>query len=449
MLKEVSISNFKSLKNVTIKFGQMAFFCGPNACGKSNLAEAFDFISQVFRNGLQHAVAEKGGFYNICFRHRRRTKGSIYFRIVSESKGARGERAVLEVTFAIKARTEAIRAEFVVESEEYFLSVYGAESSQKTIPGLSEATDESEESTNIHITRTSSEYVATSSNPNHERFAEYFGFRNLSALNSMLSELFVKPIAQQLLLTSSYGLPFNMMRRLRRSLRDLDGLRVFQLNPRTARQAGTPSVLGGLGRHGENLPVVVDTFLRKSTLTRRLLSWMKDVIPDLLTLDSGYTETKQIGLFLHEQGFGLPWYAEDLSDGTIMTLGLFICLLEPTYRTVLIEEPENSLHPWILKRFLDRCREVSQQRQILITTHSPLVVAAAEPEELFLMERRDGLTEIFAATDADPALSTVINKQMLDLGEYWLSGGLGAVPQPSDDIDEQIENDNPESEASE
>lgn len=435
MLKEVTISNFKSLKNVRVRLGPIAFFCGPNASGKTNLAEAFDFLSHVFRNGLQYAVAEKGGYYNICFRRKRRTKSSIAFRVISESKLQNERRSVLEVAFAIKARTQAIGAEFVVESEEYKFLIQGRESRQASI--FKESSSPGGD-VFIQIKRTGESYVATSSAPGHESFREYFGFKDLDSLNSFLTDFFT-PSSQQLLLSPAPGLRVSWLGRLRRNLRDLEGLRVFQLNPRTARQAGTPSVIGGLGRHGENLPVAVATFLKKKHLLERLLSWTRDVVPALDALESGYTETKRIGLFLHERGFGAPWYAEDLSDGTIMSLALFICLLEPRHRTVLIEEPENSLHPWILKRFLDRCREVSQERQILITTHSPLVVATAEPEELFLVERRIGETEIIPAITREPALSTVIKKDLLDLGEYWVSGGLGAIPEPPEETEQEGE----------
>ncbi|MGA2030215.1 MAG: AAA family ATPase, partial [Verrucomicrobiota bacterium] len=87
-----------------------------------------------------------------------------------------------------------------------------------------------------------------------------------------------------------------------------------------------------------------------------------------------------------------------------------------------------TLHPWILKKFLERCREQSSRRQIFITTHSPLVVAESKPEELYLMERQDGISRIGRAIDREADLSKIINEDFLDLGKYWLSGGIGAVP---------------------
>lgn len=163
----------------------------------------------------------------------------------------------------------------------------------------------------------------------------------------------------------------------------------------------------------------------------QLQLWIKGVIPDLDYLKSDYTETKQLGLFLQEQGVGAPWYAEDLSDGTLMSIALFIAILDRRNKCVFIEEPENSLHPWILRKFLECCREVSSaNRQILVSTQSPIVVALATPENLFLIEKNAGRTSISSALSVEPNLNKIIRNDFLDLGEYWLSGGLRAVPQP-------------------
>src|SRR5215475_13356394 len=119
MFTEIDIENFKSLHDVTIPFRRLSYFCGPNASGKSNFAEALDFISNVFRNGLQHAVAEKGGFYYMCFRRMRRTKGAIGFRISGEERLTKQVSVQYETKFSFKTRTESIRSQYLVHTEEY------------------------------------------------------------------------------------------------------------------------------------------------------------------------------------------------------------------------------------------------------------------------------------------------------------------------------------------
>jgi predicted ATPase len=424
VLTRISIENFKSIKNAEVSLRPISIFCGPNASGKTNFAEAIDFLSHVFREGLQYAVAEKGGFYNISFRKVRRTKRAITFTVAGERPLSDSEMGRYEITFSIKALTEAIRAQFVVESEEYFFAVEGR--SDSTLLAA------------MRISRVDEKYEIKTEERTPADFTRLFGTPSGASLKKVLEEIF-KPQPQQLLLGTARNFSWSTLVGLRRIAGDLDGLRVFQINPRTARQPGTPSVERGMGRHGENLPVALDSFLSRRKLWRRLLTWTRDVVPSLGGWQTRYTETRQVGLFLQEQGFGAPWYSDDLSDGTIMSMALFMCLLEPTHRVVLIEEPENSLHPWALRRFLDRCREVSHERQIIITTHSPLVVSAAQPNELFLIERPKGETEITPAIERYPNLSAIIKKSALELGEFWLSGGIGAVPEPQEGVGEEAE----------
>ncbi len=121
MLTRFFVDNFKSLKDVSIELPDMGFFCGPNASGKSNLAESFDFVSQVFRNGLSYAVAEKGGFYNMCFRKQRRARGAIHFRITGTSRIRFPMKldVTYDISFSLQTKTEEIRSEFYVEEEAY------------------------------------------------------------------------------------------------------------------------------------------------------------------------------------------------------------------------------------------------------------------------------------------------------------------------------------------
>ena len=123
---------------------------------------------------------------------------------------------------------------------------------------------------------------------------------------------------------------------------------------------------------------------------------------------------------------------------TLISIALFLAVLDKRHSTVLIEEPENSLHPWIIKTFLDCCKEQTAHKQILLTTKSPIVVAASSPESLFLIERVFGETRLTPATEREPNLQQIINSDFLDLGEYWLSGGLRAVPTTSASNDAEI-----------
>src|SRR3712207_1270278 len=83
-LLRLEIHNYKSLRNVAIEPTPLAVFVGPNGAGKTNLADALDFLAHAYRWDLESAVAQKGGYENICYRDSRRSKDPIQFRIVTE-----------------------------------------------------------------------------------------------------------------------------------------------------------------------------------------------------------------------------------------------------------------------------------------------------------------------------------------------------------------------------
>ena len=70
----LSIKNYKSLRNIQLQPGPLTVVIGANASGKSNLADFFDFLSDLYRHGLAVAVARKGGYENIAFRKVRRSR---------------------------------------------------------------------------------------------------------------------------------------------------------------------------------------------------------------------------------------------------------------------------------------------------------------------------------------------------------------------------------------
>ena len=88
--------------------------------------------------------------------------------------------------------------------------------------------------------------------------------------------------------------------------------------------------------------------------------------------------------------------ASSLSNGTLRFLALAVLALDPEFGGLLcMEEPENGIHPSRIPQMLSLVRSLSEDmeeasvasspiRQIIINTHSPLVVAElTDPELLF------------------------------------------------------------------
>jgi predicted ATPase len=110
---------------------------------------------------------------------------------------------------------------------------------------------------------------------------------------------------------------------------------------------------------------------------------------------------------------------DQLSEGLVYWLAFAILPYAQPRSLLLIEEPENGLHPSRIAEVMRILREVAKTTQILIATHSPLVINELKPEEVTLLTR-----DLERGTIATPIAETTAFKareKVYALGELWLS----------------------------
>lgn len=105
-----------------------------------------------------------------------------------------------------------------------------------------------------------------------------------------------------------------------------------------------------------------------------------------------------------ERGRREPIRASGVSDGHLQLLTLLTALFaEPRERRPLImfDEPETSLHPWALAVFAEAVKEATGNfgRQVIIATHSPVLISQFEPHEVIAAELKDGRTTLTRVSD--------------------------------------------------
>lgn len=94
-----------------------------------------------------------------------------------------------------------------------------------------------------------------------------------------------------------------------------------------------------------------------------------------------------------DKNFSKSLYMHQLSEGTLRFLWLITLLQSPDLTTVtLIDEPEVSLHPELLRLLADVMREASQRTQLIVATHSDRLIRFLKPEEVLVCDVEDGLT---------------------------------------------------------
>ena len=131
------------------------------------------------------------------------------------------------------------------------------------------------------------------------------------------------------------------------------------------------------------------------------------------------------GLYFQLRGSKQLVPAAQASDGALLILGYLAVLFSPSPpRLLLIEEPENGIHPKRLKMVLEILREIVSEQpstQVVLTTHSPYAVDLLKPEEVTLCTKgSDGAISLTRMADSQSVRDQL---SVFTLGEIWTAEG--------------------------
>ena len=146
---------------------------------------------------------------------------------------------------------------------------------------------------------------------------------------------------------------------------------------------------------------------------------MRRWVPALTDIAPEITSDERLLLRFKDVPFEKPLPAQYMSDGTMRLAALLTLLYEPDATGLLgIEEPENELHPQLLAYLAEDLIAASETRQLLIATHSPALLNALEPEQVWILYRGpDGYTRAMRTADL-PGIPAMV-EEGLPLGYLW------------------------------
>jgi hypothetical protein len=197
----------------------------------------------------------------------------------------------------------------------------------------------------------------------------------------------------------------------------------FAPNWELMRMASPPGLSCHLTCTGENLPwLALDL---KQHDAQSFADWVADVAEALPIKDIEIAEREDdhhaYFKLLYHNGLQLPSSA--LSNGTLrlLTYTLIPYLRFPP-KLLMIEEPENGVHPRATETILQSL-QTCDNTQILIASHSPVVIAQTRPEQLLCTQiNKHGAVNIIRG-DQHPRLVTW--QGGIDLGALFAAGVLG------------------------
>jgi predicted ATPase len=417
MITRIEVDGFKSLRDFALDLEPYTVLVGPNSAGKSNVLEALALVSRLAVEPVTEAMKQgRGRIVDQFTRHGGKSATSI--------------RIAIEVLVHGTVPLPAPGADTVQSRFRYKISI----ERQMRDSGVERLVVRDERLTSMR--REHDPWLDA-----HPKFVAMAGYqtagtdefftlkdseRRVIEMPSHWPEERQPSPAHAFLFSAATGHAHEVRN-------DLSGYRLLQLDASRLRAPSERVDSDDLAVDASNLPTILAGLpaARLGEIRADLVA----LVPGIASFDVVSEDDSFRIDFELSDGERLP--ARLVSDGTLRILALLTALrVEPRPSLIAIEEPENGIYPGKLRALLTLLREVSERRyddedsiagilasvakygnarvssahllptQVLLTTHSPVVLAAlrAHPEHLRFVDtvRRNGerVTRVRGVGDA-------------------------------------------------
>ena len=199
----------------------------------------------------------------------------------------------------------------------------------------------------------------------------------------------------------------------------------FDPNPFLLRRDWSGVESPRLDHYGRNLAETLyglDADTRQCILqaTRAIIGLPDDIEPRLAEEEGRFYFVQQ------EAGLQYRVHQMGVSSGTLRMLALMTALHTSTEATLIgIEEPENYVHPTALSAFVEYLGNVRENIQLVVTTHSPLVLDVLGDPDVVRVVRRDEEGGTVVEVGDAHGVRRALEASGFGLGEYYQTRGFG------------------------
>lgn len=219
--------------------------------------------------------------------------------------------------------------------------------------------------------------------------------------------------------------------RIKRFRDFLKGWYLSYFYPDAARSLPSAGPQRHLNIHGDNIGNVVQFMEREhKDRFKKTLARISKKIPGIAKIDTEVTADKRVLLRFNDDAFTDPFFAQQMSDGTLKVFAYLLLLEDPDPPPfICIEEPENGLYHKLLESLAQEFRAHATGKknapQIFVTTHQPYFVDALTPNEVWILEKeKTGYSSIRRVSSLEVVQNLV--SEGLPLGSLWYSDYLDA-----------------------
>jgi predicted ATPase len=386
-LAQLRVTNYRSLAELSLDIGSVNVFFGPNGSGKSTLLDTIWFFRDCAIRGVELASSERSHGIGILW------------------DGA--------------AEEELISIALATEEVEYTLQ-FGL-SSGRIEPFAGEHLRSLLNETPL-ITRT-------------------VGTDKAHLFHSAIGAAMPAPLREPEKLSLGLYLDFNQGDR---ASADFDRLlhfvryypsRSFFLY-RLKSKGSESSHETRLWEHADNaFSVLRNLHDRKSVDDRydTIMRFMVESFPSFDGLLLEQTSPTTVYARFREKGHRKEIHASGVSDGHLQMLLLLTALFSEgvaRQAVLLFDEPEVSLHPWALAVFAKAVKEAAERwnKQVLIATHSPVLLSQFDVSQILATEVIDGRTRLARLSDMEDIKDLL---EQYAAGSLYMAEVIGAQAKPA------------------
>jgi predicted ATPase len=462
MLRNLRVKNFRSLRSVSVDFSPtgLTVIAGANGTGKSNLIKCLEFLGSIPRDGLETTIRANNGVDAILPKAlgiRQLTSTEVKFDYSVELPHLPGyPPSGPPIAVSHELSLQAVNTRRFVKRTEV-LTFAEPLKVQASLSALTSQTDvEPSPESWLRIRSNLGEAIALEasppmSGPHIGAYLEWLGFAFLkdtfekldaNELSIALSQMFrhaapndaraeqgrgevsslLDPAGPALLFFSKHAGAFKEY---------MSVIRRFDLQLSQLRRQQDIASNKELAPDGRGLPAAVRNMKSRAGTRsnwQRLALTLSELAPHVSDTTISQLKSGQEFVQFIEAKTGRPVESWQSSDGTLRALAILLAVeTHPERGTILIEEPEQGLHPWAVRTLITHLRSVITERgiQVILTTHSQQVLDSVDAGEILIASRTTKSGTQFQSIEEITGDNSI---EKGEIGRMWVSGVLGGIP---------------------
>jgi len=356
-IEEIAVKNFKSFEDLRVKLGKFNVLIGTNASGKSNFVDLLRFIKNLVWCGLDDAFQMMGGVEFVR-----------NLKIGSEKP--------IEIAFTLRlgVKTNVFGFDMHVNRVAYRLSVKANRSLSIVDDRMTiQAMDKNKNKFKLEFFKENNR-LRYEIKETDEKTKE-----KLRATLEDVVKLFSRVFSNEPIVRSLIAIPPPPIL--------AHSIGIYNFDPKEMKGAVKMTGKAELEEDGGNLPIILQKALSSKEKRMNIVYLLKDFVPFVKDVKIERLIDKSIFLSLKEEFYDKNIPASLISDGTLNILATIVALIHEEKKVYVFEEPERNIHPTLIEKLVNMFKEFSEKKQIILTTHNPLIVKYAGIENILLVKR--------------------------------------------------------------